>query len=45
MRLRKIGGGYSPSHHQKGGQALTCSPTPLSLGKGVIRRKGVIPRG
>lgn len=39
-----FGGGY-PSLYRKGGQALTCSPTPLSLGKGVIRRKGVIPRG
>lgn len=36
MNIRlNIGGGYSPSHHQKGGKALTCSPR---LPKGGQRR-------
>lgn len=43
MKLRKIGGGYSPLYHQKGGKALILvSVTSMEGGQ---RRKGVIPRG
>ena len=41
MNIRLIRGGYSLI--QKGGQALTCSPTPIEGRQ--VGGKGVIPRG